>query len=244
MHAILYEFPVSHYCEKARWALDFKGVPYRRRTLLPGLHVKRLKSRLPDSTVPVLETQGELIQGSDQIIDYLDQQFPDKPLTPDDPTHKQQALEWEEFAAKKIADPLRCFYYHYLLDHPSILLPQFCANGPWYGPALMKLGYRQLARRMRVAYQINPRTAQVAMHVVDKAIKTLESHLADRAFMVGDQFSRADLSVCALMSPLVVPERGYLKLQSLNTQHLLDYRKAHINSPVFRWVNTLYNNYR
>ena len=24
----LLEFPHSHYCEKARWALDYKGIPF------------------------------------------------------------------------------------------------------------------------------------------------------------------------------------------------------------------------
>ena len=26
----LYQFQFSHFCEKARWALDYKGVPYLR----------------------------------------------------------------------------------------------------------------------------------------------------------------------------------------------------------------------
>jgi len=244
MSAKLYEFPVSHYCEKARWSLDYKGVAYRRQTLLPGLHIRQLPSRLPDSTVPVLETKDVLIQGSDQIINYLEQAYPDRPLTPTEPDLQQQSLEWEQFAATRIADPLRCFYYHYLLDAPKTLLPLFCANGPWYGPLVMKLGFRQLARRMRAAYQINQRTAQLAMRVVDKAIKKLESHLTDKPFLVGERFTRADLSVCALISPLVLPERGFIKSSVISAQALLDYRKTHSNSPVFRWVNAIYNTYR
>ncbi|MBW2292390.1 MAG: glutathione S-transferase N-terminal domain-containing protein, partial [Deltaproteobacteria bacterium] len=34
----LYEFSLSHYNEKARWALDYKGIPYRSRPVLPGFH--------------------------------------------------------------------------------------------------------------------------------------------------------------------------------------------------------------
>ena len=34
----LYDFRFSHYSEKARWALDFKGIPYTSRHLLPGFH--------------------------------------------------------------------------------------------------------------------------------------------------------------------------------------------------------------
>jgi glutathione S-transferase len=244
MDTRLYQFPVSHYCEKARWALDYKGVPYQAQTLLPGLHIRMLKRIAPDSSVPVLQMHDVVIQGSDQIIDHLDKRLPDKPLTPKDATLRQQTAEWETFAANKIADPLRCFYYHYLLDDPKTLIPLFSEGGPWYGNLLMRVMFTTIKNRMRAGYQINPRTAQVAMHVLDKAIKQLEEHLASRHFLVGDSFSRADLSVCALLSPLVLPERGYLKQNTLSVQPLLDYRMARIHSPVFRWVNTIYNTYR
>src|SRR5690606_11485280 len=35
---VVYQFPISHYCEKTRWQLDHKGMPYQIRNLLPGAH--------------------------------------------------------------------------------------------------------------------------------------------------------------------------------------------------------------
>lgn len=35
----LYQFPISHYCEKIRWALDFKQLKYNTVNLLPALHI-------------------------------------------------------------------------------------------------------------------------------------------------------------------------------------------------------------
>ncbi|MGR9114583.1 MAG: glutathione S-transferase N-terminal domain-containing protein [Gammaproteobacteria bacterium] len=32
----LYRFPVSHYCEKVRWALDYKQLDFQTKNLLPG----------------------------------------------------------------------------------------------------------------------------------------------------------------------------------------------------------------
>ena len=32
-------FPHSHFCEKARWALDFKGIPFEPVAVMPGLHL-------------------------------------------------------------------------------------------------------------------------------------------------------------------------------------------------------------
>ncbi|MCA9686256.1 MAG: glutathione S-transferase N-terminal domain-containing protein, partial [Myxococcales bacterium] len=39
----LVQFAFSHYNEKARWALDYKGLAHRRRSLLPGPHVPVVK---------------------------------------------------------------------------------------------------------------------------------------------------------------------------------------------------------
>jgi hypothetical protein len=33
-HPVLWQFRLSHYNEKARWALDYKGIPHERRSLL------------------------------------------------------------------------------------------------------------------------------------------------------------------------------------------------------------------
>ena len=52
----LYQFPVSHYCEKIR--------------------------RAPDTCVPILDHDDRVIQGSDSIITYLDETFAEQSLTP------------------------------------------------------------------------------------------------------------------------------------------------------------------
>ena len=62
MHKIesiqLYQFPISHYCEKVRWALDFKGLPYQKISCLPGLHARKNKKMAKFSSVPILK-QGK-----------------------------------------------------------------------------------------------------------------------------------------------------------------------------------------
>lgn len=42
----LYQFPISHYCEKARSCLDVKGLTYSTRDLIPGLHLITAASTL------------------------------------------------------------------------------------------------------------------------------------------------------------------------------------------------------
>src|SRR5271166_2381107 len=93
----LYQFQFSHYCEKARWALDFKGIRYEHQNLLPGLHVRVARKLAPKSCLPILVDGGSIVQDSSAIISFLDQRYPDHPLTPQNPVETKQALEWEKY---------------------------------------------------------------------------------------------------------------------------------------------------
>lgn len=75
----LYQFPLSHYCEKVRWALDYKRIPYKIKNLLPGPHLLTIKKIAPKTTVPVIVDAGQVVQDSTQIISYLDAREPIKP---------------------------------------------------------------------------------------------------------------------------------------------------------------------
>ena len=78
----LYQFPFSHFCEKVRWALDYKGVAYRPVNLLPGFHFRYLVKLAPKTSVPVLRDGATVVQDSSAIIDYLDRRYANPALTP------------------------------------------------------------------------------------------------------------------------------------------------------------------
>ena len=98
----LYQFPFSHYCEKTRWALDYKGIPYRVVNLLPGVHRWTVGELAPETCVPVLRDGEITVQDSTAIIDYLDTRYPNPSLTPDAPGTARQALEWEEYLDEEV----------------------------------------------------------------------------------------------------------------------------------------------
>ncbi len=69
---VLYQFAFSHFNEKVRWTLDFKGLASERRSLLPGLHERTIRRFTPDvSTTPMLCDGDRSISGSANIIEYL-----------------------------------------------------------------------------------------------------------------------------------------------------------------------------
>jgi glutathione S-transferase len=50
----LLTFVISHFSEKARWALDFEGLSYDERRLIPGMHFPAVRRLASKTTVPVL----------------------------------------------------------------------------------------------------------------------------------------------------------------------------------------------
>ena len=107
----LYQFPISHFCEKARWALAYKNLDYETRNLLPGFHVFTTKKLAARTSVPILVHDEIIIQDSSQIISYLDATFSQSPLTPLSDDLKKEALAWERFVDSEVGPNMtRCFY--------------------------------------------------------------------------------------------------------------------------------------
>src|SRR5215213_6621475 len=94
---VLWHLKVSHYNEKVRWALDYKGVPHVRRAVLPGRHQALAKKLSGTPTLPVLILDGQAIGDSTRIITALEQRHPQPPLYPADPEERLRALELEDF---------------------------------------------------------------------------------------------------------------------------------------------------
>ena len=208
MTTYLYQFPVSHYCEKVRWALDYKRVPYKKINLIPGTHVSRMLRIAERSEVPVLEHHGEVIQGSAAILDFLDKTFPERPLTPADESLAADAREWEARLDSLAGPSVRTFMYHYLLDQPQIIIPMLTAKQPFFVPWMFRAGYRKLSNTMRGWMNINEASAHKAMDDMDRILSDLRKIYANTRFLVGDSFTRADLAACALFAPLYRPS-GY-----------------------------------
>ncbi|TMA70259.1 MAG: hypothetical protein E6J69_03175 [Deltaproteobacteria bacterium] len=88
---ILWHFPISHFNEKVRWALDWKGIPHVRRTLGPD-YLPRVWWATGRGTLPVLWLDGKAIGDSTRIIEALERRWPEPPLYPRDESVRRRAL--------------------------------------------------------------------------------------------------------------------------------------------------------
>jgi glutathione S-transferase len=238
----LYQFPISHYCEKVRWALDYKRLDYRTVNLLPGLHMAKATKLSGSSSLPVLVHDGKIIKNSSDIVDYLDAHFPESPLTPDNQALRQEAMEWEKFADEQIGIMVRAVCYHVLLDHPDMLIPIFTNGGPWYGRFVMPFIYPKLSSAMRNKMKLNQSTSQTALEQLDRAIDKLDAHLQNRKFLVGDCFTRADLAVASLLAPLCKAEKYGVDWPKQFPEPLEKISESYSGKTA--WVKRLYADYR
>lgn len=202
----LYQFAISHYCEKIRWALDFKGLNHDTINLVPGQHLKTIRRLTGGPTsVPVLDHDGHLVQGSAAILDYLDASFPDRPLTPADPEARALALDWEQRLDDLAGPAVRCYSYHHLLQRPKLVIPMLTAGTPFYNRILLSLIFSKLEELMRRYMKINEKTADQSRQEMDSILAELAASYSSRPYLAGDGFSRADLTAAALFAPLFQP---------------------------------------
>jgi len=201
----LHQFPVSHYCEKIRWVLDYKGLKYEPVNYLPGRHFRPIKKLSGQTSVPVLTYRGEVISGSAAIIDYLDISFPEHSLTPDDPDLKQQVLEWEQQMDDEVGPAVRLWTYHHLLSHPELMIPLLAAGQPFWTDWLMRMKYAGIEKGMRDWMNINEETAAAARKTMTTHLTQLRKAYSQSHYLVGDSFSRADLAACSLFAMAFQP---------------------------------------
>jgi len=238
----LYQFPISHYCEKIRWVLDFKKLDHQLINMIPGLHIKQTKKMGLRSAVPILQHENNFVQGSTKIIDYLDKQFPQKSLTPSDKKLESEVLAWENYIDKDVGIPVRLCIYNILLEYPEIVKPFFAHKGPWYGKLFLTFAFPKLRNKMRQFMNINDASSTVSKQKLSNAIDKLNAHYQSKSFLVGEQFTRADLTAAALLAPLMMPKQYGLNWPEqipVKLQELMDEFENRLS-----WVDQFYKDYR
>src|SRR5437764_879917 len=72
----LLTIPISHYCEKARWALERAEIAYREERHIQGLHMLYARRAGGGITVPVLVTPERTFGESEDILRWVDERTP------------------------------------------------------------------------------------------------------------------------------------------------------------------------
>ncbi|MBX7148980.1 glutathione S-transferase family protein [bacterium] len=240
----LYQFKLSHYCEKVRWALDHKQLPYRVVNLMPGAHIPVIRLKAPHNTVPLICDHGRYIQDSTVILDYLDDKYPKNSLTPKSAADQKKALELEEYFDQEVGIHLRRFFYNTLLQYPNIVVPLLTADLNIAFRTWFKLSFPLTRILMRKGMNINDESSKRSEERLNKALDKLDSLVKKSDFLVGDKLSRADITAASLLAPLVSPKEHVMQFPQDVPDPLGAFMQEQKKRPSYKWVEKLYRNHR
>jgi glutathione S-transferase len=244
---VLYHLEISHYNEKARWALDYKNVPHERRTPTPMLHTLRALAMTGKPTLPVLKLNGKAIGDSTRIIEALEREYPEPPLYPKDGGERRRALELEDFFDEELGPYIRRWLFNEALEGmgPADFVDDTMKSAPGAVKAMMKATAPVASRILRLRYGVNDEGAQAARGKVLSALDRVEQEVQPSGYLVGDSFTVADLTAAALLFPLVrPPEAPYVVEGTLRPPGFVSFRNSVADRRAFKWVEEIYRQHR
>lgn len=240
---ILHQFPISHYCEKTRWHLDWKRLSYTPRNLLPGAHLV-LNRRLGGAgTVPLLVDEGVAVSDSTDIAMYLETQYPERRLLPVDPGARARSQELEEYFDETFGPAVRRWLYGHALRSPGFVRKVFFGGyGPRtraLAPYLMGKALEEIIRRQ---YRIDAAGIERSARVIDEAVERLEGELQGdpTRYLVGNELSLADVTAASLLGPLVEPPGSPWENLGDDDPDVLSRRRELRDRVAGRWVMERY----
>lgn len=199
----------SHYCEKARWGLDRSGVKYTEESHAPLAHILAVFRVGGKRTVPVLATDDGVFSDSTDILKYVDPFVPEEGrLYPQDANARREVEELEDLFDRKLGLRARRWAYSWLVYERKIVAPMFesamSSREKMFAGPIISLSLATIKQTMKITPAL--RDSEFAKSL--DLLKSLDEKLSRGKYLIGDQFSAADLTLAALASPLVVPEQN------------------------------------
>jgi glutathione S-transferase len=206
----LITIPISHFCEKARWALDRAGIEFEERAHLQVLHWLPARRAGGGTTVPVLVCGEIVLKESADILAWADAHAPEAlRLYPDDPEQVAAIRALERDFDERLGPQGRLWLYDNMRGRRA-LVRKYAATGV---PAWQRLGlpiaYGTVAKIIDRHFAITPESAAQAISDVRDTFDEVGERLADgRPYLMGERFTAADLTFSALSAAVLSPP-GY-----------------------------------
>jgi len=202
----LITIPISHYCEKARWALDRAGISYRERSHLQLLHWVAVRRAGGGRTVPVLVCGDRVLPESRDILLAADASAPDKRIYPEREDAAAEVRTLEREFDERLGPHARRWMYNGVRGRRDLALSYACTGVPsWQRrvlPAVFPIVIRVIDRYLDITEQ----TAASSEIEVRQVFESVAQRLGDgRRYLCGDRFTAADLTFSALAAAVLMP---------------------------------------
>jgi glutathione S-transferase len=204
---VLVTIPISHYCEKARWALDRAGVEYREKAHLQIFHWVAVRRAGGGKTAPVLVCGDRVFAESDEILDEADSLAPpERRLFEADPALAAEARRLQADFDERLGPHGRRWMYDSLRGNREIAVAYACAGVPAWQRRVFPF---VLATAMRVIdryLDITPASTAESLATVHSVFDEVADRLAEQGpYLCGERFGAADLTFAALAASVLMP---------------------------------------
>jgi glutathione S-transferase len=220
----LIELYPSPFSERVRWALELKDLPYRRRAYQPIADEPELRRTTAHSTVPVLLADGRVVGDSDVALDWLETERPSPALLPADPRTRATVRACEIAATETLAPAARL-----------VMIGRFKA-----------LDFQPLASHFEAKYGWTPDAERRAARLLDVFARDLAAAVGRAPYLVGDAFTRADLTVATMLIPLLgLPPDDLFSIDAgMRPMFGLPLGADPALAPLHEWRNAIYRRHR
>jgi glutathione S-transferase len=203
----LVTIPISHYCEKARWALERAGLEYREERHVQVIHRIAARRAGGGNTVPVLVTPQGAIGESEEILTWVDERTaPELRLFPLAPDERREVQTLCRRLDEQFGPSGRRLMYVHMLAQKELMLRFNNAGVPAWEDRAIRWGWPAIVGFARRALEITPGVEVEDEEVVWRELDYVAGVLADgRTYLSGERFGAADLTFAALAAPVIVP---------------------------------------
>lgn len=247
----LYTFAISHFSEKIRWTLDASGLSFTEVVMTPTLHVVpalRMGGQ-GETTLPILEVRQpggavEHIQDSTQILQWLDQHLGPLAVMPRHVGLNEEIMDIEErFDA--IGKDVARYLYNATLDDDDRIIGMWTQHANRQQARLVRLFYPLTRWIFRRRLRINAEAAAQSAERIQQALAWLDGRLSDgRHYLVGQQFSVADITAASILAPLACPDQHPI-YGTTQFRQGTGHSPAWLgNRPCVEWVRRVYKTHR
>jgi glutathione S-transferase len=241
---LLWHIPLSHFNEKVRWALDYKGIAHRRQVLGPDYLIRAWRAT-GQGKLPILFLEDRAIADSTRIIAALEERYSEPPLYPREPAPRQHALALEDYLDERLGPALRAAIVTPLFRHdPDLALRVLTTGMPDKAYQTLRPLVRIFPAFYRFRHKISDAKLETDRATVNAALDRIEHERQGRPYLVGGSFTVADLTAAALLGALLQPREIQYPLRVELPPYLQDYRATVVEHPAAQWAAGIYRLHR
>lgn len=203
----LITIPISHYCEKARWALERAGIPYREERHVQGIHRIAARRAGGGKTVPVLVTPEGVLSDSADILSWVDERTPaEHRLFPAEDAERREVEGVCRRLDAELGPRGRRLMYVHVFAEPELALDFNNQGVPRWEDRTTRAGWPVMRGFISRALGIRPGIEEQDEAAVWRELDFVaQLHADGRPYLCGASFGAADLTFAALAAPLIVP---------------------------------------